>query len=106
MSNKKSKLTTPAWIIEGYDSKADWEKVQGISSEKKKEKTFKIKECPECRSNNVGLVLSNLDLEEETNTGKQWQCHKCGWKGEDIVKKELTEDEFMKYLDEKGEEVA
>ena len=119
MSNKKSKLTTPAWIIEGYDSKADWEKVQGISSEKKKDhrsvsskilnsgsKTFKVRECPECRSNDVGLVLSNLDLEEETNTGKQWQCHKCGWKGEDIVKKELTEDEFMKYLDDKGEDVA
>lgn len=103
MAKKKSKLATPDWIIEGYDSKADWEKVHGVKEEKKKGKTFKIRECPKCGSDDVGLVLSNSDAEE--GGGKEWECRKCGWKGEDIVKKELTEDELMKYLDEKGEEI-
>ncbi|MBU1129163.1 MAG: transposase [Nanoarchaeota archaeon] len=115
----KNKLTTPAWITEGYDSKADYEKAQGILNEKKKghrsvssktlnsgSKTFKVRVCPKCGSDDVGLVLSNLDLEEETTTGKQWQCKKCGWKGEEVSEKQLIEDEFMKYLDDKGEEVA
>lgn len=104
MPKKKSKLATPDWIIEGYDSKADWEKTKGISEEKKKGKTFKIRECPKCGSDNVGLVLSNSDSEE--GGGKEWECRKCSWKGEDVVKKELTEDELMKYLDEKEEDVA
>lgn len=103
---KKKKLSTPAWILEGYDSEADYNKAKGISSDKKKGKTFKIRECPECGSDDVGLVLSNMDSEDESNTGKQWECHKCKWKGSDIEEKELTEDEFMKYLDDKGEEVA
>jgi DNA-directed RNA polymerase subunit M/transcription elongation factor TFIIS len=103
---KKSKLSTPAWIREGYDSKADYEKAHGLKGKKKVEKTFKIRECPKCGSDDVGLVLSNMDSEEESNTGKEWECHKCGWKGKNIEEKELTEDEFMKYLDEKGEDVA
>jgi len=104
----KSKLATPDWIREGYDSKADYEKAHGVKGKKKKaeQKTFKIRECPKCGSDDVGLVLSNMDSEEESNTGKEWECHKCGWKGKNVVQKELTEDEFMKYLDEKGEEVA
>ena len=101
---KKGKLSTPEWITEGFDSKADWEKKHGISSEKKKGKTFKIRECPECGSDDVGLVLSNSDAEE--GGGKEWECHKCKWVGGKVNEKELTEDEFMKYLDEKGEEVA
>ena len=103
---KKSKLSTPAWILEGYDSEADYNKAKGISNEKKKGKTFKIRECPKCGSYDVGIVLSNSDSEEEGNTGKQWECRKCKWKDSEIKEKELTEDEFMKYLDEKGEEVA
>ncbi|MBL7059015.1 hypothetical protein ISS08_01015, partial [Candidatus Pacearchaeota archaeon] len=71
---------------------------------KKKGKTFKIRECPKCNSDEVGLVLSNSD--SETGGGKDWECRKCKWKGQDVNKKELTEEEFMKYLDEKGEEVA
>ena len=134
-------MKTPDWIIEGFDSKADWEKTRQkaeplssssesqtkrIKSEKKGRssaytkkvreplrgpkvknsggKTFKIKICPKCGSDDVKLVLSNSDAEQ--GGGKEWQCKKCGWKGEDITEKELTEDEFMKYLDEKGEEVA
>jgi hypothetical protein len=97
-------MKTPDWIIQGFDSKADWEKKQGIKSTKKKGKTFKIRECPKCKSDEVGLVLSNSD--SETGGGKEWECRKCKWKGNGINEKELTEDEFMKYLDKKGEEVA
>jgi len=118
---KKNKLSTPDWITEGFDSKADWEKSHGVSEKKghprvypetfsKKglqgAKTFKIRECPKCGSDDVGLVLSNIDSEEAGSTGKQWECKKCKWRGRDIVEKELSEEEFMKYLDEKGEEVS
>ncbi|MFH1585781.1 MAG: hypothetical protein ABIB79_03370 [archaeon] len=102
---KRSKLATPAWILEGYDSPADYEKAKGLDKEGKKSgRTFKIRECPECGSDDVKVVLSESDAEE--GGGKEWECKMCGWVGEDIVRKELTEDEFMKYLDERGEEVA
>ncbi len=104
MAKKKKKLSTPAWILEGYDSEADYNKAKGISNEKKKGKTFRIRECPKCGSYDVGLVLSNSDSEE--GGGKEWECHKCKWKGKSVNEKELTEEKFMKYLDEKGEEVA
>ncbi len=97
-------MKTPDWILEGFDSKADYEKAKGITSEKKKGKTFKVRECPKCHSDEVGLVLSNSDAEE--GGGKEWECRKCGWTGFGIEEKELTEDELMKYLDEKEEEVA
>ena len=99
-------MKTPDWILEGFDSKADWEKVHGVSGRKKSEKVFKMRECPKCGSDDVGVVISGSDSEEESGTGQEWECHKCKWKGRDVIKKELTEDEFMKYLDEKGEEVA
>ena len=120
MTKKKDKMKTPDWILEGYDSKADYDmkknksstspkqsddsstKAKGVTSEKKG-KTFKIRECPKCKSDDVGLVLSNSDAEQ--GGGKEWECRKCKWKGSDIEEKELTEDELMKYLDEKGEEV-
>jgi formate dehydrogenase maturation protein FdhE len=101
---KKSKVKTPEWIIEGYDSPAAYNKAKGIKDEKKKGKTFKIRECPLCGSDDVGLVLTNSD--EETGGGKEWECRKCKWKGNKVKEKELTEDEFMRYLDEKGEEIA
>ena len=102
---KKSKLATPEWITEGYDSKADWEKAQGIESKKKKtERTFKIKVCPKCGSDDVGIILINS--EEEEGGGDNWECRKCGWKGENIKIKELNEEELMEFMDNKGEEVA
>lgn len=101
---KKSKLATPDWILEGYDSEADYNKAKGIDQKKKKGKTFKIRECPECNSDDVGLVLSNSDSEE--GGGKEWECRKCGWVGSDVKEKDLTEDELMVYLDNKGEETA
>jgi hypothetical protein len=102
----KNKLKTPAWILEGYDSEADYNKAKGISGEKKKGKIFKIRKCPKCGSDNVGLVLSNSEVEEDNNTGKEWECKKCRWKGRNIKEEELNEEEFMKYLDEKKEEVV
>ena len=101
---KRSKVKTPDWILEGYDSPAAYAKAKGVKQEKKKGKTFKIRECPKCKSDEVGLVLSNLDSEE--GGGKEWECRKCKWVGKNINEKELTEDEFMKYLDEKGEAIA
>jgi predicted RNA-binding Zn-ribbon protein involved in translation (DUF1610 family) len=102
---KKSKLSTPAWILEGYDSPQEYAKAKGVSGKNKKEgKVFKIKECPKCGSDDIGLVLSNSDSEE--GGGKEWECRKCKWVGSITKERELTEDEFMKYLDEKGEEVA
>jgi len=114
---KKAKVKTPDWILEGYDSPAEYNKAKEIKTEKKKDsgsaspkvsnsggKTFKIRECPKCGSNEVGVVLSGSDLEE--GGGKEWECRKCKWKGKSINEKELTENEFMKYLDTKGEEVA
>ena len=87
----KNKLKTPAWILEGYDSEADYDKSKGIDNKKKSGKTFKIRKCPKCRSDNVGLVLSNSDAEEDNNTGKEWECKKCGWKGRNIKEEELNE---------------
>ncbi len=104
---KKGKLATPAWILEGYDSPEEYAKSKGNSvPEKKQVKTFKIKVCPKCGSDNVAITLSNLDFEEESNTGKQWECKKCKWTGTNIKEKQLTEDELMEHLDKKGEEVA
>jgi DNA-directed RNA polymerase subunit M/transcription elongation factor TFIIS len=103
------KLATPDWVKEGFDSKADWEKKHKISGKKKpaKEgKVFKLRICPKCKSDDVQIVLSNLDSEEESNTGKMWECKKCKWKGKEVNEKDVTEDEFMEYLDKRGEEVA
>lgn len=116
---KKNKLATPEWILEGFDSEEEYEKSKSVVKKKKsghhgrtpkdsKEslqgaKTFKLRRCPKCSSDDVGIVLSNSDAEE--GGGKEWECRKCKWKGTNIKEKELTEDEFMKYLDEKGEPV-
>jgi len=70
----------------------------------KKEKTFKLRRCPECESDDVGVVISG---EESKGKSKgQWECHKCNWKGADINEIELSEEEFMKYLDDKGEDIS
>lgn len=92
---KKEKLKTPEWILEGYDSEEEYNKKKGIKT-KKKGKMFKIRECPKCKSDDVGVLLTG----EEGNVG-MWQCRKCGWEGREIKEKELTEEELMKYLDEK-----
>ena len=98
----KSKLATPDWIKEGYDSPAEYAKAKGIKNKKEKGKTFKIRKCPKCGSYDVGVVLTG----EEGKGAKEWECKKCKWKGKDVEEEELSEEQFMKYLDEKGEEVT
>lgn len=102
MKDKKGKLETPAWIKEGYDSPAEYEKEMGKKTGKKIGKVFKIKKCPKCSSDDVLVVLTG----EEGKGRGEWGCKKCGWKGTGIVIQDVDEDEFMKYLDEKGEDVA
>lgn len=70
-----------------------------VSSSKQKRKTFTVRECPECESDDVGVILGGT----EGKGSKGWECHKCEWTGTDIEEKEFTEDELMKYLDKKGE---
>jgi formate dehydrogenase maturation protein FdhE len=96
---KKGKLSTPEWILEGYDSKDAYDKSKGVGKKKKAGKKYKIRKCPECGSEDVGVVLTG----EEGRGAKEWECRKCKWHGVDIDEQELTEDEFIKYLDKKGE---
>lgn len=98
----KNKLSTPDWIKEGFESKGAYEKIKGIKNKKKEEKTFKIRICPKCNSDNVRVVLTG----EEGRGAKDWECKKCKWQGKNIEEKEFSEDGFMKYLDERGEGVA
>lgn len=87
------KLSTPDWILKGKPK----------PTEKKKEgKTFKIRRCPKCDSDNVVVLLTG----EEGKGRGEWECKKCKWIGKNIKEEELNEDDFMKYLDEKGEEVS
>ena len=93
----KNKLKTPDWIMQGYDSEDDYNKANGLDK-KKTGKIFKIRTCPACGSDDVGVVIGSEEGE--------WECRKCKWKGTDIQKQELNEDAVMQYLDEKGESVA
>ncbi len=93
---KKSKVKTPEWILEGYDSPDEYNKAKGIKSIKKSEKVFKVRSCPECGLDNLGVKIGEIGF---------WECPKCNWSGKDAKIKEYGEEEFMKYLDEKGEEV-
>lgn len=101
---KISKIQTPDWIREGYDSPAEYAKAHGKKIEKKSSgKTYKIKKCPKC-GGDVRVVLSNMDSEEESNTGKQWQCKKCKWSGERVKEEEVDENTFLDYMDKLGDE--
>lgn len=96
-------MKTPDWILEGYDSEEAYNEAKGQPSKPKKEgKTFRLRRCPKCNSDEVNVVLTG----EEGKGSGEWECKKCGWTGKDIKEDVLTEDEFMKYLDEKGEEVG
>jgi len=87
------KLQTPDWILKGKEKPKE---------KKSKEKTFNLRRCPKCSSDNVGIVLTG----EEGKSAREWECKKCKWHGKNIGEEELTEDEFMKYLDESGVDVA
>jgi len=90
---KKSKLSTPDWIKEGYSSKADYEKAKGIDKKKSEGKTFTVRECPKCKSNDIGVVIGG--------TIGMWECRKCGFKSPSFLTMELGEDDFLKYMGEK-----
>lgn len=85
---KKSKIQTPDWILKGNEEE---------KPKKKKGKTFKVRLCPDCNSDDIGVMIGEVG---------NWECRKCNFKGKNVKEDELTEDEFMKYLDEKGEDVA
>jgi Zn ribbon nucleic-acid-binding protein len=85
-NKKKSKIQTPDWILKG----------EKPPKEKKKGKTFKIRRCPKCNSDEVMVVVG------EESKG-MWECKKCGWKGKDVKEEELDEDKFLEYLYEKGD---
>lgn len=85
---KKSKLKTPDWILKG--GKVPKKKLTG--------KTFKVRVCPKCRSDEVGVVLGK----EEGKGSGEWECHKCKWKGPDIEEQELNEEEFLKRMESGG----
>ncbi len=91
---KKSRVQTPAWILEGYDSREEYEKAKGKISNKKSGKTFKIRRCPDCNSDEVRVVVG------EESKGL-WECSKCNWRGKNIKEEELNEEEFLRYLDKK-----
>ncbi len=87
------KLATPDWILRGKEKPKEKNAVR---------KTFRIRKCPKCNSNKVNVVLTG----EEGKASKEWECKKCKWHGKNIEEEEFTEEEFMKYLDENGVEVA
>ncbi len=99
MTKKKTKLSTPVWILKGYDSPEGYEKSKGDTNTKKKGKVFNVRRCPKCNSEEVKVIVG----EEAKDL---WKCEKCGWKGRDIKKEELSEEKFMKYMDEMGEEAS
>lgn len=95
-------MKTPDWILKGFDSEEDYNKKKGISNKKKSGKTFNLRRCPKCNSDEVSVVLTG----DEGRGSHGWQCHTCKWAGQNIKEDELTEEEFMKYLDERGEPVS
>lgn len=87
------KLSTPDWIREGFDSKADWEKAHGKEfNNANKGKMFRIRKCPKCGSADVHVVL----VGEEGKRADNWECGKCGWKGKDVKIYEISEEELLK----------
>ena len=95
------KLKTPDWVLEGYDSEDEYNKSQGIKKKKSAGKTFKVRRCPECKSDEVSVVLG---FDEGKGKG-EWECKKCGWVGRNVKEEEMNEEQFIKYLNERGEEV-
>ena len=71
--------------MEGSDSEDEYNKKKGIKKKKQAGKTFKIRKCPKCGSDDVSVVLG---FDEGKGKG-EWECKKCKWLG-----KNLKEEEF------------
>lgn len=92
---KKSKLKTPEWILEDYDSEAEYNKTKGISIKKNPGKIFKVRVCPKCNSEKVSVVL----VGEEGKKADNWECHQCKWTGKNIKELELNENQFLERME-------
>ncbi|VVB79041.1 Uncharacterised protein [uncultured archaeon] len=95
---KKPKIKTPDWVLEGFESEEAYNKKKGIKSKKESKGVFKLRLCPKCGSDSVSVSLGK-------EKSKEWTCKKCKWSGTNIKEKNVTEDEFMEYLDKKGEDL-
>ena len=98
------KIQTPDWILNGKD-KPGLKKVitspeKNVKAKKQSGKSYRIRQCPKCGSDDVAVVLG-----KESGVKGEWECKKCGWRGTNIIDKEVSEDEFLEYLDRKGVEV-
>ena len=110
---KKAKLKTPDWVLEGYGSEAEYNKVRqkaeplatssklgqskGIKKKKVSGKVYRVRVCPKCGSDNVGVVLVGKEGKKADN----WECHKCKWKGKNIEEEELGENAFLERMEKK-----
>lgn len=81
------KITTPDWILKGSKK----------PNKENKDRSFKIKACPKCGSDNVGVILTG----EEGKGNGEWECKKCKWKGRDVKEEEVNEEEFLKRMEGK-----
>jgi hypothetical protein len=80
------KIQTPDWILKGRKA----------PQKKKVGKTYKLRVCPKCENSDVGVVLG---YEEGKGKG-EWECKKCKWIGKDIKEQELSEEEFLKKMEQ------
>lgn len=55
---------------------------------KGKEKKFKVRVCPKCKSRDVGVVIGAVGL---------WECRSCKNKGKEFPEIEVSEEEFLNY---------
>ncbi|MDO8516733.1 MAG: hypothetical protein Q7S33_01280 [Nanoarchaeota archaeon] len=62
----------------------------------KKEKKYIIRNCPKCKSKNVGVVIGS--------NGKAWECRDCKFKGSSFTEKEVSEDEFLSSFEDVDED--
>ncbi len=85
--------------MEGFDSEEGYNEKKGIKKKKSTGKKFKIRKCPKCGSDEVAVVLG---FDEGKGKG-EWECKKCKWVGKSLNEEDVSEEEFMKYLEEKGE---
>lgn len=97
---KGKKIQTPDWVLEGYNSKKEYEEAKGKSDGKKESGEFKVKVCPSCGGFNVFVLLNG----KEGRSAKNWECKDCKWNGSDIGVKWMDEESFFKYIEERGEE--